>query len=416
MLGKIFMIIQLEPLENELTDGYNIRKCKIKYLDNNNTITDEKELWFRLDKSIPLPDETDCDAYVMAMMLDAMKAGRKLVVKGCVSGQLLSNLIEFQASWHKCLPNDYKFVDISVDNVRSPRANVPGAICAFSGGLDACFSVWRHSQAKWSYRSQNINLCSIVHGFDIPLEDDAAFANAHKRSASMLDDLNIKLIPIKTNFREISSVMWGHAFAGALAATLSNFKRLAGTCIIGSSEPYDALFIPCGSSPITDHLLSSDEFQIIHDGASHNRTEKAKEVTEWKVGTENLRVCWEGDLKDRNCGYCEKCVRTKINFLAVGANIPKCFPASDIMVDLEQIRLKSPIIRAEWQQMLDVARSHNINAPWVKKLPKIIRKKSMAEILFTFGDKQQALIEVFLPIGSKRRSFLKNTIKRLSKN
>ena len=190
---------------------------------------------------------------------------------------------------------------------------------------------------KCGYRSQTINLCSIVHGFDIPLNDKIAFNNAVHRSTNTLNDLNVEITPIKTNFRELSKVTWVHSFACALVATLSNFKSVAGTCIVGSSEPYDSLIIPWGSSPITEHLLSSGEFNVIHDGACHSRTEKVAEIKEWKTGIQNLRVCWEGDLKDRNCGICEKCMRTKLNFLAIKADIPSAFPTSDIMKELNNI-------------------------------------------------------------------------------
>ena len=328
--------------------------------------------------------------------MDAMKENRNIIVKGEISKQLLSNLVEYQAAWNKWLPNLYSCIGISVDSIKNNSALASGAICAFSGGVDATFSAWRHSQKKCSHRSQKINLCTMVHGFDIPLSDEAAFYNASKKAEKTLSDIHLKLVTIQTNYRQITKVNWEHAFSNALVSTLSNFKKVSGTCIVGSSEPYDSLIIPWGSSPITDHLLSSADFVVIHDGASHNRTEKVKEICDWSVGIDNLRVCWQGDLKDLNCGECEKCVRTKLNFLATNNLIPKCFPDSDIIEDLKNIELKNKSTRAEWQQIYDYAIKNKVLASWVYRLPIILNNKS-------FLDK----------IRFKGKKLVKNLIKKL---
>jgi len=374
------MLIQLVPLKHKITDNSCIRRCKIKRL-NDDGINNETDLWFQFDRSISPPQDDDCDAYLLAVVMDAMKENKNIEVKGGVSRQLLSNLVEYQAIWNKWLPNIYSQIDISVDRIRTGGAKIPGAICAFSGGIDATFSVWRHTQLKCSYRSHKINLCAIVHGFDIPLKDEIAFNNSKNKAQNTLNDIGINLKPIKTNYRNVSRVNWQHSYSCALAAALSNYKNAAGTCIIGSSEPYDSLVIPWGSSPITDHLLSSDEFVVIHDGASHSRTEKVKEISEWKTGKENLRVCWQGAYKDRNCGTCEKCVRTKLNFLAVQTSIPGCFPNSNLINDMKKVTFKNDIHRAEWRQIYEYAVKNKIKEPWVNKLSSIINNKSIINLI-----------------------------------
>lgn len=391
------MLMQLEPQARVLRDGIVVRRCKIKRI-NNDVIT-ESELWFELDHSVPLPDDQDCDAYLLAMIMEAMREGRRLQIKGSVSRHLLGNLVEYQAAWRKWKPAIYSCIDITVDEIRDTAEKSPGAICAFSGGVDASFSVWRHSQSKNGYRSQKIKLCSMVHGFDIPLADGVAFENAKQTAAETLIDININLIPIKTNYRLISHANWEDSFTAALVAALSNFKKVAGTCIVGSSEPYDSLVIPWGSSPITDHLLSSGDFTVMHDGACHSRTEKVKAISEWEVGTSNLRVCWQGDLKDRNCGQCEKCLRTKLNFLAVGSRIPTCFPQGNILEDLNRVTLANAAVRAEWRQIYEYAINNNLRAPWINKVKKILNKKSIN------------LVDAVLPEGSSRRKIIKKLTK-----
>ncbi|WP_179228541.1 hypothetical protein [Leptolyngbya ohadii] len=366
--------IEIEPLAIEIKGDDYIRRCNIKRFDGT-TLKNQKELWFQFSRSLMPPDDTDCDSYLLSVIMMAMQEDRNIHVKGKVSHQLLSNLIEYQAAWNKWLPGTYRCVEITVDEIKEDEVAVPGAVCAFSGGVDATFSVWRHSQKRWSYRSQDIQLCSLVHGFDIPLSDEATFRDVKKKAGKTLQDIQLGLVPIRTNYRSVINVNWEHIFSCALTATLSNFKNVAGTCIIGSSEPYNSLVIPWGSSPITDHLLSSGTFKVIHDGASHSRTEKVKEITDWEVGVQNLRVCWEGG-KDSNCGKCEKCLRTKLNFLATTSSVPGCFPNSTISDDLNNVVLRNEAVRAEWRQIYEYAKEHNIHDPWVKQISKVLSRRS----------------------------------------
>ncbi len=374
------MSIILEPLAHNIIDNICERSCKIKRIVKG-IIESETLLWFQFDKEITPPADDDCDSYLLAVIMDAMKENQNIEINGSISKGLLSNLIEYQAAWVKWLPDTYSQVDITCNNIRKPDILTPGAICAFSGGVDATFSVWMHSQSKFSYRTQDIQLCSIVHGFDIPIEDENAFVNATKTAKETLSSIELELYPIKTNYRKISKVSWEHAFSCALVATLNNFKSKVGTCIVGSSEPYNSLVIPWGSSPITDHLLSSDDFVVLHDGASHSRTEKVKEISQWKAGIDKLRVCWQGDLKDRNCGVCEKCVRTKLNFLAVNSSIPACFPPSDIIRDLHGINLKHDAVLAEWKQIYEYSINNNIDEPWLTKVEQITHNKKTSNEL-----------------------------------
>lgn len=395
------MIMQLEPLQHEVSGEHVVRRCNIKRFNDNGS-WNETVLWFEFDKSVPVPPENDCDAYVLSVLMDAMKENRSIKVNGSVSKELLSNLIEFQAAWHKWREGVYSLIDITVDLIREVDKRTSGAICAFSGGVDATFSVWMHSQLKRSYRSQIINLCSMVHGFDIPLSSQSDFENAKNNAQNTLNDVDIKLIPISTNFREISNVSWDDSHSLALVAALSNFKNLAGTCIVGSSKPYDSLVIPYGSTPITDHLLSSGDFFVMHDGASHSRTEKVKEISEWVMGIKHLRVCWQAGFNDRNCGVCEKCVRTKLNFLATGSAIPPCFSDSNILNDMQKVKLGSDAVRVEWIQIYDYAVKNKKEGPWIQKVKKIINKKPFPWIDFLF------------PQGSPRRKIAKKWTEKIN--
>jgi len=375
----------IEPIALANKNGQVTRSCHIVRIDNGIEV-DRQILWFQFPETIDSPDAEDCDSYLLCILMDALTEAREIQIKGSVSLSLLSNLTEFQRAWHTLRQDLYSVVDITVDEIRKEIAEVEGAVCAFSGGVDSMFTAWQHSQKKNSYRTQTINFCSLVHGFDIPLEDTEAFSEAFSRSESVLDDINIPLIPIKTNYREMTQAKWDYAHAIALVGVLSNFKKKAGIILLGSTYPYSNLFTPWGSSPATDNLLGSNHFHVIHDGAAYTRTEKVNAIADWQVGIKYLRVCWQGAKKDRNCGCCEKCVRTQFNFLACGRDIPSCFPAdTNLIACLKTFTLNTSGLRGAWQQIYDYALASGIGESWRKEIIRLIRRSQPG--LFSFSKK-----------------------------
>lgn len=393
-------MIELIPQPSEPSSAEAIRRCLWGRRDSNREVEDT-QLWFRIPSSYPRPPDDDCDAYLLAVLMDAMREGRDIVVRGSVSQRLLSNLTEFQAIWRKWRPAEYRLIEIRPDQIRpdAPATRVPGAISAFSGGVDATFTVWRHSQRLCGARSFPLNACVFVHGFDIPLQDTEAYARALAGARRTLGDLGIPLMPVATNLRAISAVPWEHAFAIALVAVMVNFRGVASTGLIGSSNPYDAMVTAWGSTPVADPLLSAGEFEVIHDGSSHSRCEKVAAIAAWPAGLAGLRVCWQGACKDRNCGLCEKCLRTKLNFLANGVEVPSSF--EDVRVDPKDIlsvRIRSNALRGDWLQILQCAQELGLQAPWMEAVSKVIRRRDREVAL-------RRLAEYLLPAGSVRRGW-----------
>ncbi|MGD1714803.1 hypothetical protein [Dapis sp. BLCC M172] len=288
-------ILNLYPQPLEQVGTYVRRSCKIERQDDDQIIN-SRILWYEFPEIENLPTDTDSESYLIAVIMEAMLENRKIVVHGTVSRELLANLTEYRDAWCCWLPQVYHPVDFQVDEIVDNVVRLPSAVCAFSGGVDATFSVWRHGKNKNGYRSQAIKTCAMVHGFDIPLQDEEVFVTAFNQASATLKSIDIPLLPIRTNFRKVIWTNWEHVFAAALVAALQNFKKIVGTCLIGSSEPYKSLVFPWGSSPITDNLLSSEEFRVLHDGATHSRTQKVATINEWKEGCDNLRVCWQGAL------------------------------------------------------------------------------------------------------------------------
>lgn len=272
---------------------------------------------------VAVPEPYLLDASILSLIFRLMASGVDLHVEGRVSSQLIRNLREFQEAWSMYRPELYRLVRITADEVIDAQKVNEAAIAAFSGGVDSFFTALRHSGCEASCYSAKAAL--LVHGFDIAVDQTDQYNELTARITPFAQELGLSIIGMETNSKAVSGQSWEDSFSAQLAGCLHQFGDSYGNGLIGSSEPYDALYVPWGSSPTTDYLLSGGNFQVVHDGAGFSRTQKVARVVKNAAATRCVKVCWEGPDGSKNCGECEKCIRTRLNFAAVGVLNPECF-------------------------------------------------------------------------------------------
>jgi len=334
-------------------------------------------LWYRLGAEHRHLLTKTSDPFVVAMIFNAMRKSTDLYVHGQVSPSLLLNLEEFQAIWNCWLPNRYTKIEINAD-IEQPqpkRKRSENSVMAFSGGVDSCFTAWRHHNGSCGRSRRNLRAAIMIHGFDIPLEEKNVFERAAKNSQKILTPLGIKLTSVATNFRDLDDY-WNDAHAAGLASCLMLLQEGYEIGLIASSPPYNNISIapPWGSNPITDRLLSNDTFEIIHDGAAFTRAEKIRAISNWPQALRYLRVCWEGEEKDRNCCRCEKCIRTILNFRVIGLALPACFEQDITDSQIAAVRGLNAQHLFDYKKMLSNAKAAGICDSWVTSLEKCIKQ------------------------------------------
>jgi hypothetical protein len=266
-----------------------------------------------------------------------MEQGANLQVHGRVSPSLLRNLVSFQKTWSEWQPDKYKVISIGADEehedepANTSKSSGDGtqsgeALCAFSLGVDSTYSIFRHRlDPSIGQARRNVTGALLVHGFDIPLTQVAAFERLASRSKSLLESIGVDLLTLKTNFREHHSD-WVLTYGVALASSLMLFKRRFKEGLVAMDES-NVDYFPMGSNPITDPLLSSDSLQIVDDALGCKREDKISELTKWPEGYNNLRVCFSATEGDENCGRCPKCTATWLYAQCLDLTSPASLPA-----------------------------------------------------------------------------------------
>lgn len=268
----------------------------------------------------PVPDRLDTAA--LAVVTRAMNFRQDLHLEGPVSWSLLAGLEEWMDTWVTWLPELYGTIAITAEEVVDDRGDGLGslgdaAVVAFSGGVDGTYAAWAHQAGQLGHRSRRLAGAVLVQGFDIPVEDDDGFALAVRSAQAILDELGVPLVAVRTNWRDVC-VDWQMSFGIALASVLHHFTDRAGAGIIAADSSYSTFHLPWGTNPVSQPMLASRRFALLDAGGALGRTAKCAAIGSLASVRDGIRVCWAGDQLGRNCGRCEKCVRTKLNFLAAG--------------------------------------------------------------------------------------------------
>jgi hypothetical protein len=324
----------------------------------------------------PLTNDTPIDAHVLCQLLYAMKCGRPLVVHGALSVSAMRNLDELQRVWLRWKPNRYKHIEIRPERIIDARRVLrpSRAIAAFSGGADGIFTALCHARVFKQEFRYPLSDVMLVHGFDVNLDNCQHFEKLVSRVRPLIDDLGLQLRTIKTNSKDWDRQDWDDSFVLELSACLHMFGNEFDYALVGSGSPYDSLEHPWGSSPITDPFKSGDLTRVVHDGAGFSRTEKMAEIGRHPLARKVLKVCWAGEDQSDNCGRCEKCTRTMINFLAAGHTVPECFPGGLRHKSIKRMKIYNSHQMNELRRTLDYARDNGVTGEWMTVLARRLNR------------------------------------------
>lgn len=347
---------------------------------------DGDDLWFEVDEATGEALTDRGDPFVLATLLLAMREGVDLRLSGRpVSTSLLRRLEEFQHVWHAWygLPVVDLHAEAEDDDGPARAADAP-AVVAFSGGVDSAFSAHRHVVAPASPRAPRVEAGLTIHGMDIPLSDPDGYEGAAARAARMLDSIGLAQVRVRSNAWDfLPDDEPGHFAALGVASALHLVAGRFGTGLVPSTMSYRELTVPADSSPVTDWMLASRGFDVVHDGASASRLEKLRRLGTWPEAMANLRVCLVDPRHDRNCGDCNKCLLTYVELLVLGIE-PACFdprPTPERVRRWARTFPSNPLYAREMRLVLDEATARRVDDRWVPiaraKLATVVAKDAV---------------------------------------
>jgi hypothetical protein len=358
----------MEYLHLEVSDSVSGDKSKrVTHLREDGS-SKKIDVFYEFDRIVQWSENTLLDGHVFAILLYALSRGKPLKVHGTISHMAMRNLEELQSAWCMWRPELYKKIEIIPDKIdyTSKIRKEEKAISLFSGGVDSIYTALRHKRLLAKNVHYPLTSVLMVHGFDVDMYNGDGFSKLTRRVRPIVDDLGLEFRTLRTNSRELKIQEWDYSHGLELAACLHICSDEFDFGLIGSSGPYDSFGIPWGSSPVTDHLISGNNFSIVYDGGGTFRTDKVKALINYPLACQALKVCYEAGDQSGNCGNCEKCIRTKLNFLAAGAtSMPNCFPNGFDIQQIKNITINPSGQFREYRRIVKYARSNNIAGEWI---------------------------------------------------
>ena len=356
----------LTILPDVLVDSTVIKSCRIV------TENYQETLYLKFPKQYKDELSTFADGWIILCLHKMMRTGGDFYVNGSVRASLLYNLEKYCDCWRMLVP-EYKAIKIIPqtevdDHVR----NLPNrAIMTFSGGLDASFSLYRHKTGRAGRNTKNIERAVLLFGAgDTPLSKPEEF-KLHAANARMLcDDMGVEFLIVETNFCEYPND-WELEHFNVIVGMLYFFENYPHKITASSLCVLPVSYKIWSSNPITDLMLSCNSANVISDDVAYDRIMKADIVKDWKLATEKMRVCWAGEDKSKNCGKCEKCIRTMLDFIACGVTEPlNMFPKDAYDNMFENAKKITHFPRWQYEVLLDRCQQNPDIAPKYIKLIK----------------------------------------------
>lgn len=299
-------------------------------------------------------------------------------------------------------PELYTHVDLFPDNTIELKPKTKQVIQAFSCGVDSSFTLVSNICMLKEQGGFDISAGLMCHGFDISYDNGHGFNQLVERAHAVLDEFGIKLFLMRTNSKTLKMQGWMDSATAQLAGCLHQFSGSYSTALMGSAHAYDEVEFPLGSNPVTDPLYSGDLMSVVHDGAGYSRTEKVEAIARFPVVTEHLKVCWIGESQHKNCGVCEKCVRTRVNFAAAGHDSPSCFPGPFDKSMLWKLLALTHSQVLELKSIVTYVKQYGVSYPWMFDLRRQIVLSRLA-IIFRWQTMRKFLRRAFHRITSRRR-------------
>jgi hypothetical protein len=281
-------------------------------------------IWFEVPEEHHDRICADGEPFVRALFSYASFCNADVEIATPLSNQTLLGIRRWLSVYTEWFPKTYHSIDVRSEGTLDSVPAGNKTLFTFSGGADSLYTVYRnHVSGLWS--PYKLSDAVLIHGFDIKLEKEKAFDMVIQQSKSVLEPVGLGLIPVRTNLHKYNRA-WNYEFNTALSAVLMSVGAESDKGLIaGTGRTGAASIIPHGSTPFTDPLLSSSRLEVVNSDWEASRMDKIEALRNWPEGIKYLRVCYSNPDATQNCGRCEKCVRTMMEFYFSTGSVPDAF-------------------------------------------------------------------------------------------
>jgi len=322
----------------------------------------QQTLWFDTPQAVP---PASAAPFLVGCALPAMRDGEKRVaIEGAVDLELLENVTKALTYVNTACGYENPPPALEVGSIGAPPQLGAPLAGFLSCGVDSLGMLRANHLWYPETHPRHIRAGIAIKGFDCV--NQAQYAQLLKHAHAVGAAAGLEVLEADTNIAEVAQ--WPHPtrpfgvfspmeYHGCILAAVAHAfaGRIAGASIASSGwKPEYAFQKTFGSHPLLDPLYGCASLRIYHEDGTVRRLEKLRLVAEWPAGLENLLVCSRWERGEQNCGRCEKCIRTKVEFLALGKLEASPFRgAAATPEEIRSLRLDGPIGESSWEELVE---------------------------------------------------------------
>lgn len=290
------------------------------------TSTDKGVLWY------DFPSEykehlvlENSDAFLVGLLLLAMKKGEDLYIKSKISSKLFYNITTYLIPALVLSNSDFKIVKIIPDELNDENLNIYKATATGSScGIDSTATIIDHLDLKYSYSLNYLTYLNAgSHGQWNGEIAQKTYVNRLQKVKEFSSELKLPLIEIKTNIGEILGNDFQKAHSLRNLSCILNLQKIFKTYYYASAYRFDFFKLDKNDTSSWDMLItrfiSTESLDFISSMSHLNRIERTIKVSEYKPAFRFLDVCTSPDLQGKiNCSKCDKCMRTQLTLDVIG--------------------------------------------------------------------------------------------------
>ncbi len=310
-----------------------------------------------------MPPLNDHSFALWHLLPHAMATGQDIHIHGRVDPVVLSNAKRMARTWAMWQPGKMHRSSITADEIVVPTPSPENRTATFfSGGVDSTHMLIATG------RLPKQGTAVTVHGMDYDLDAHAQFAELLSSTDGLLEQLNYRRIVIRSNASQI--VRGSHAWAMAIAghAWLLSAMFQSAEMAADFTLEQDMLTFPWASNAVTNRYFQGSAFELEARGECVSRTQKVEILASNEIALRSSTFCKKKNLRPKNCGTCQKCLRTKAMFLVTGGLIPDIFIEQEFNEShWSQIDLANRIERAFFLDMYETAQERGLKPVGLEK-------------------------------------------------
>ncbi len=293
----------------------------------------QQRLWFSVPDTYQnyLTVET-LDAFVVGLLLLAMKNGEDIQVKAPMSEKLFYQLSHYLIPALDLAIPELKPIRIEItQGLVSQNFNEAGvAGTGMSLGIDSICTLVEHLDCEKGYRVDYFTFCNVGSSH-LPSEPDISkntelFVQRLALVESFADEVGIPIISMDSNLHQLFPIPYFRTHTIRTAAFALILQKLFSSYHYSSAYRFDYFKLDPHDTSKYDLLLlpmlSTESMDFYSSASRYTRVERTKLVSDFAPSYRHLNVCaspgasWR--LGGKNCSVCGKCLRTQLTLDLLG--------------------------------------------------------------------------------------------------